>query len=221
MGLYETLICSSLRFSSNLYTLIIINFNTMKSVGVIFKSQLIALLILLSFYSCDDIPEYKLSPKIEDDPLTTNNFSNCLDHECDLLTNDRQKEWKLVKIINPPYDEIPYDMWSDCDKSETITFTCNYTFQRKCFDPTFYSDPVVIENLELITFSWSITESYGKKVFYLQLISDAEPPPSWMDWLDDLIFIQELTDDIFKIMVDGRIREYRPDYWEPGWDWLE
>jgi len=179
----------------------------MKSVSVIFKSQLIALLILLCFYSCDDIPEYKLRKKIEDDPLTSKNFQLCPDSDidCGLLTRDRRQEWILIKIIDQSSGEILFDMWSDSDETEILTFTYNYTFQRRC--P--YNGEIIGE---FFLFSWSVTETYGKKILNIELIGDQEPPDTWMDWLDGIIFIQHLSDYTLRIMINDIIREYEVYY---------
>ena len=177
----------------------------MKNYSLSFKIYL-SLLMMSFIFSCDTLNDDKDYPRIKD-PLSEKNYMHCSDDECDLLTNDTEREWIMVEIFNP-YDEekpVVYN-W-------IFTFTCNYTCKLRTNDPRFW------ESLKLVVFSWSVTESYGERILNLEVISD-EQPPKEMDWVNGVILLKELTDNVLKIMIkDGSICKYEiyfdPDRYSP------
>lgn len=153
-------------------------------------------------FSCDTLNDDKDYPRIKD-PLSVKNYMHCSDEECDLLTNDSQREWIMVEYFNP-YDEEKPVVYT-----EIFTFTCNYTCKIRTNDPRFK------ESLKLVVFSWSVTESYGERILNLEVISDEQPPQAY-DWLNGVILLKELKDNTLSIMImDGSICKYEV-YFDPN-----
>jgi len=162
----------------------------MKNNRIFIKFYLIALMMSLGFYSCND-PEVE---PIKEFPIAVND-NPCSSNECILLTDGMEKEWRLVKIISTHFVEISPSNWSDCEKSETLTFYHNNSFSVSCAD------------LGSSKFLWSIIENNDHKVLDFKSNGNTEVPQLWTD---DQIIIHLLTMDNLIIEVNGTIREYIP-----------
>ena len=98
----------------------------MKTTAGIFRIFLKAFFISLGFYSCSHNGFDEINPSPGD------SFSENTTEV--LLTDNLVKEWRLVNI----YDEndvcISVQEWTECEKSEILTFHSDNTFSFSCCD---------------------------------------------------------------------------------------
>ena len=162
----------------------------MKTTTKTFSICITALVILFGIYSCNDADEV-INP-LPYEPSGVNNIEI-------LLTDNLIKQWRLVNIYDYNNDVVPTHNWSECEKSEILTFNTDNSFSISCS-----------EN-EISLFTWNIKESEGLTLLNLESVNSSEIPPIWMN---QKIVIHLLTDNSLIIEIEGIKHEYVPFYME-------
>lgn len=166
--------------------------NTMKTSIRTLSICLTGLVISLGFYACNDDNSDNVKP-LPPTPTEANNTMEVL------LTDNLIKEWRLVNIYDEANSSINTLEWSDCKKSEILTFHSDKTFSVSC------------SNNAISIFSWNVIEIEDKNFLNLESIENSSTPS---EWLAQEIIIHVLTDNILVIEINGMNHEYRPVYLE-------
>ena len=167
-----------------------LNFKTMKTTTKTFSICITALVILFSINSCNDVDEV-ISP-FPYEPNGENDIEV-------LLTDNLIKQWRLVNIYDHNNNKVPSHNWSECEKSEILTFNTNNSFSISCSE----------NGISL--FTWDIKEMEGVTLLDLESVSSSEVPPIWTN---QKIVIHLLTDNAFILEIEGIKHEYIPFYLE-------
>ena len=162
----------------------------MKTTAKTFSICITALVILLGLNSCDDGNEaIKPSPY---EPIGESNIEI-------LLTDNLIKQWRLVSIYDYNNEIIPTFNWSECEKSEILTFNTDNSFSISCSE----------NGISL--FTWKVKEVEGETLLDLESVKSSKAPPLW---LNQKIIIHLLTANALIIEVEGIKQEYVPYYLE-------
>ena len=163
----------------------------MKTTTKTFSFCITALVISLGFYSCNDDGSDAIKPS----PYEPNGETNI---EI-LLTDNLIKQWRLVYIYDIDNASIPAHKWSECERSEILTFNTDKSFSIGCSE----------NGISL--FTWNVREQEGVKLLDLESIAISNAPSAW---LSQKIVIRLLTEDSLIIEINGIKQEYVPYYLE-------
>jgi hypothetical protein len=163
----------------------------MKTTTKIFSICITVIIISLGSFSCNDVGSETIKPLRYD----LNGESNV---EV-LLTDNLIKQWRLVDIHNLDNAIIPVHNWSECEKSEILTFNIDKSFSISCSE------------YGISLFNWNINEAEGKTLLNLESGMASEAPSTWMN---QKIVIRLLTENALVIEISGIKYEYASFYLE-------
>jgi hypothetical protein len=164
---------------------------TMKTTTKIFSICITAIIISLGSFSCDGDG----SEAIEPDPSEPDGENNV---EV-LLTDNLIKQWRLVDIYDFDNASIPGHKWSECEKSEILTFNTDKSFSISC------------SGNGISLFKWNISETEGKTLLNLESVAASKAP---LGWMSQKIVIRLLTENALVIEINGIKYEYASFYLE-------
>jgi hypothetical protein len=160
-----------------------------KTTPKIFSILITAFVISLGFYSCDDDGSEAIKP------------SSYLPHEENnievLLTDNLIKQWRLINIYDNDNASVPIHKWSECEKSEILTFNTDKSFSISCSE----------DGISL--FTWNVSDIEGKTLLNLESIAASKAPSVWKN---QKIVIRLLTENALVIETNGIKHEYTPFY---------
>jgi hypothetical protein len=163
----------------------------MKTATKILSIFITALIISLGSFSCDDDGREAIKPS----PYEPNGEIRV---EV-LLTDNLIKQWRLVNIYDLDNVNIPTHKWSECEKSEILTFNTDKSFSISCFE----------NGISL--FKWNIIEIEEETHLSLESVAASKAPSGWMS---QKIVIRLLTENTLIIEIDRIKHEYVPFYRE-------
>jgi hypothetical protein len=157
----------------------------MKTTTKILSICITTLVISLGSFSCDDDGSEAIEP-YPYEPDDENNVEV-------LLTDNLIKQWRLVDIYDFDNASIPGHKWSECEKSEILTFNTDKSFSISCS----------ANGISL--FKWNISETEGKTLLNLESVAASKAPSGWMS---QKIVIRLLTENTLVIEIKEVNYEY-------------
>lgn len=163
----------------------------MKATAVIFRIFFIVFFISLGFYSCSHDGSDEINP-FPNDTFGKNTTEV-------LLTDNLVKEWRLVNIYDENNIGIPVHEWTDCEKSEILTFHSDNTFSFSCCDTcaSFYL--------------WNIIVEKGKKFIYIESVNSSK---ATTPWTGKEVVVHFLSAYEMILEINGIKHEYIPYFLE-------
>ena len=163
----------------------------MKTTTKSFSIYFTTLVISLGFCSCSDDGSVAIKPSPNE---------SILENTADvLLTDNLVKEWRLVNIYDQNNVSIPVHKWTECNKSEILTFHSDKTFSTSCCDNC------------LSLYTWNVIEEKGKKFLNLESVENSAASAPW---IGQEIIIHLLTAYDLIIEINGIKHEYVPYFLE-------
>lgn len=163
----------------------------MENITKTFSICLTALVISLGFSSCSENGSDAINPS--QNKLVEEKTSNVL------LTDNLVKGWRLVNIYDQKNESIPVHKWTECNKSEILTFHSDKTFSTNCCDN------------HASLFTWDVLEEKDKKFLNLESVDTSALSG---EWISHKITIHLLTAYDMIIEINGIKYEYVPYFFE-------